>query len=886
MRRRLIEEQLPLTEVNEASAREKALRHGHISTMHLWWARRPLAMSRAVVYGTLLPDPDDEAERRLVLRELANATEFEAVGLGFVMDRLRARLRAAYPDTPPTVLDCFAGGGAIPLEALRLGCDVTALDLNPVAHLIERCVLEFPQRFGERDAYGGSSLASDFVRWARWVRARMEPRLARVFPADAHGRRPAAYFWARTIRCPNLACAAEIPLLKDRWLARNSRNVAWLALAAEPGRIACAVRTDPPGEADDPSLGTVRASSVTCPACATSVRDTAVRAYGQQVGFGRQLTAVLNIDGAKRRRTYRDPQPEEVAGAERLATKLLDQLEETPDGSSPLPDETIAKSQSRRFTNLVYGIDTFRGLFNDRQLYVLGTFCEAVRAAHTEMLDDGMDPERARAVATYLGLAVDRVADRNSSFCTWDWRAINVRNTFPQQAIRMAWNYVEIDPLANISGSWDSAIRWIELAIRHCADIGRLPASVLRGNAQALPFPDGSFDAVVVDPPYYDAFQYGDLSDFFYVWLKRSIGHLYPTLFAAPFTPKQQEIIESRAQPQSPEFISHDEFERRLQRALGELARVVKPDGMVSIVFGHTDVVAWERLLRALRVAGLIVTTSWPMRSEMINRTTAHRSAVLGSSVVLVCRPQHAAEEGFYDDVVRELEQRVTERLATFDGMGLVGADYFVSAVGPAFEVFANYKRVVRLSGTVVEIPDLMVLARQTVARYALRKLLRHEHLAALDDQTLFYLAWRWAYGVDAIPDNEAIKLAQAFNVDLYDPQGFVRKAGKTFTALGPLEREQQRLRPSPPLIDVIHMACRLWETGRRDALAELLADTGAGGDPRFWDVVQALHQILPNGTRERSILFDLDMGRGSLDGLAARSMTAKQPSLPTPERP
>lgn len=528
-------------------------------------------------------------------------------------------------------------------------------------------------------------------------------------------------------------------------------------------------------------------------------------------------------------------------------------------------------SQYRRYGNLVYGIDTFRALFNDRQLYVLGCLCEAVRAAHDEMVASGMAKERATALATYLAFCVDRVADRDSSFCTWDVHpsgfAASVRNTFPQQAIRMAWNYVEIDPLQRGSGNWDGAVKWVEGAIRHCSTIGA-GAAVRRGDAQALPFEDGSFDAVIVDPPYYDAFQYGDLSDFFYVWLKRSVGHLYPTLFSTPLTPKRQEVIESRADKRSPEYISHDEFERRLQRALRELARVVKPDGIVSIVFAHTDVEAWGRLLRALRAANLVVSTSWPMRSELANRPTAHISAVLDSSVVLVCRPQPPEHEGFFDDVVRALEDRIAERLDAFQEMGLAGADYFVSAIGPAFEVFAQYSRIVKLSGEEVGVPELMVLARRAVAHHAMRRLLGAESLAALEPESLFYLTWRWAYLTAEVPADEAYKVEKAFEVDLGHlcrPGGFAMQSGSHFSLLGPHERRGLKLSTSPSLVDVLHLACQLWDAGRRRELEELLGATGMGLEPGFWGMAQALAEVLPDGNRERTMLLGLNGNREAL---------------------
>ena len=870
--RRLIEEALPLAAVNAASAREKSIRHGNISTMHLWWARRPLSMSRAVVFATLLPDPRDDAERVQVLAEIAEAAPFEASVKDALLNPLRKRLAAAYPERPPTVLDCFAGGGAIPLEALRLGCEVTALDLNPVAFLIEKCVLEYPQRFGQPGPAGENPLAEEFVHWAGWVRDRVAPRLVEVFPTDQHGRRPAVYFWARTMICANPACRVEIPLLTSYWLAHNERHTVWVEPIAEAGHIALRVQVGSPPKGFDPDVGTVKASSVTCPVCGSSLAAKGVREYAQRVGLGERLYAVLDINRGKR--SYREPRTDEAEGPG-IAADRLTQLEQLSDGTTPIPDERITKSQFRILRSLVYGIDTFRGLFNDRQLFVLGTLCETVRAAHAEMLAGGMDPERALAVSTYLGLCVDRISDYNCGFTSWVPGGEFDGHVFKRQAIAMIWDYVEIDPLADISGDWEGAVRWIELAVRHCSTTGTLAAAVKRADAQQLPFADAAFDAVVIDPPYYDAIQYGDLSDFFYVWLKRSVGELYPELFSTPLTPKTQEVIESRADRKSPEYISHEEFEIRLGRALAEVARVVKPEGLVSLVFAHTDVEAWERLLRVLRTVGLVVTTSWPMRSEREARSTAQISAVLGSSVVLVCRPQRPEDEGFYDDVVRELESRIAERLDAFESMGLVGADYFISAVGPAFEVFARYARVVRLSGEEVDVSDLMVLARQTVARHAMRRLLATESLTALDSTSLFYLTWRWAYRTVAIPADEAQKLEKAFDVDLEalgGPNGLVEQKGSTFSLRGPQERPKIILTASPSLVDVLHLSCRLWDAGRRRELEELLGATGVGNEPGFWSMARAIAELLPDGEKERMMLLGITGNRDALATAAAKA--------------
>lgn len=296
MTRRLIEEELPLKQVNAESAREKSLRHGHISTMHIWWAPRPLSMSRTVVIGTLLPDPGDAAKRKEILSLIAQASPFEAASDPRRIEPLRKLLASAYPHHPPKVLDCFAGRGSIPLEALRLGCDTTAMDLNPVAHLIEKSVLEYPQRFGRADDLGENPLAADFVNWASWVRQRVEPRLAKVFPANTSGRRPAVYFWARTMTCPNPACRAEIPLLSSFWLANSTRRKAWVEIHGASGVIDIKViqGTRPPDarKLDD---GTVKASSVSCPCtdCDASMPAQAVRDYAKKTGLGRRLYAVL-----------------------------------------------------------------------------------------------------------------------------------------------------------------------------------------------------------------------------------------------------------------------------------------------------------------------------------------------------------------------------------------------------------------------------------------------------------------------------------------------------------------------------------------------------------------------------------------------------------------
>lgn len=873
MKRALIEEKLPLAEVNRASGREKHLRHGNISTLHLWWARRPLAMSRAVVLASLVPDPGRPAARERLLTEIGHATALD-VGDG-ALAPLRAALREAWPDRRPKVLDCFAGGGAIPLEAARLGCDTTAVDINPVAHLIQRCTLEYPALFGQAAGADGMSFVEELSQWADWVRELADARLVDVLPRQSDGTRPAVYFWARTIVCADPRCGRTIPVISSRKLVDSSRHRIRLDYVVLEDRIELRPESGPPVDGSDWGIGTKTSRgsqvTVTCPACGTARPDRDLRAHAREHGFGAYLYAVMDI-GKGGVRGYRDANSDDLSALENVETALLS-LADYRDGTTAVPDEEIIRSQYRRYPNLTYGIDTWAGLFIPRQRLVLSVLAQCVRAAHAEMLQLEVDPDRARALATYLGLAVDRVVDYNSSMTTWRPTVEAPRGTFPQQSIRMAWDFTEIDPLAQGPSGWASAIEWIVKVVRHCASANPgNPARVERGNAQQLRFADGEFDAVIIDPPYYDAFQYGDLSDFFYVWLKRSIGHLYPDLFATTLTPKRAEVIQNRAQPGSPEFISRSEFEDRLERALTEVARVVAADGIVSLVFAHTDNAAWEHLLHAVRRSGLVVTTSWPMQSERQGRSTDNVGSVLGSSVVLVCRKVTDAAEGFYDDVIRELDARIAERLAVFDDMKLSGADYFVSAIGPAFEVFAKYSRVVRLSGDPVGVGELMVLARRAVARHATRALTRGESLDRLDDASLFYLTWRWAYDGHSIAADEAYMLCRAFDLQLDTltvAGGFVRKTASEYRLLGPHERGLFRLSERPTWVDIMHSACLLHDQGRRKELDSLLGATGAGTEPAFWSLVTALAELSPDGSRERSLLTGLG---GSRDSLAERA--------------
>ncbi|WP_420620770.1 DUF1156 domain-containing protein [Candidatus Poriferisocius sp.] len=867
-RRKLIEAALPLAAINHASVTDKRTHDGHISTLHTWWARRPLPMARAMAAAALIEEGADASE---VLSKIGDAMPPKRLLYNDAVGWLKKRIRQDHLQ-PPKVLDCFAGGGAIPLEAMRLGCDTTAMDLNPVAHLVELASLDYPQRFGDTDLDGRNTLVVDVERWAGWVAYKTEKAVAHLYPA-AESRPPVPYyFWVRTMPSPDPGREVEIPILSSRLLAEGRRH-AWVTTSVTPDGVDIEVHQ---GELpDDPTLkdGFESAGSVTCPISAVTAPQRDVKAHGTAHGFGYRLYAVCDVDG--RERTYRAPTPVEseapVLAADELPALVDDEFD---DGTARLPDEQVDEIGYNNLQFLPYGYRTWRSLFTDRQLVLYATLSANIRAAHESMLAEGMAADRARAVATYLAFALDKVADRNSAFSSWQTGGEKIRATFTGQTVQMRWDFCENYPFRTGSGSWNDAVTAIGKVIEHCSQTGETPARVLRGDARAMPFADGEFDAVLIDPPYYFSVMYSDLSDFFYVWLKRSVGHLYPEHFATPWTPKAQEVVQNRCRPSMGGYISEEEFDRRLADALSEVARVVKPDGVVALVFAHTAVKAWEKLLRALRIAGLSVTTSWPIRSEMAGRPVAHVKATLASSVVLVCRPNNEAGDAFYDEVEAELNRVVGQRLNEFEDLGLRGADYFVSAIGPAFEVFASHRSVTRLDGTEVSIGDLMELARKAVARHAMGRLLAADTLGVLDDRSLLYVTWRWAYLTVPVPADEAIKLSRAFSVSLDDvtmPGGMVSRKGKNFSLLGPHERPDVRLRPDSPLIDVLHVASQLWDAGRANEVIEVLAASGCGTMPGFWDVARALAEVLPEGQRERTMYQALATSQQRLAEAAAK---------------
>jgi putative DNA methylase len=526
----------------------------------------------------------------------------------------------------------------------------------------------------------------------------------------------------------------------------------------------------------------------------------------------------------------------------------------------------------------IYGLTNWRDLFNSRQLLAMLTFSQEIRHAHNAMISGGADPEYARAVTTHLALALDRLADFLSNLCTWTGGGEFVGHTFVRQALGMVWDYVEVNPFSASTGNWSSHIDWIARVIEHCSSASDSFAVCKQGTATRLHYPDSHFDTIVTDPPYYNAVPYADLSDFFYVWLKRTVGFLYTDLFHTPLTPKSAEIVEMAGWAPV-RYAEKDEafYEREMTRAFAESRRVLRPDGIFVVVFAHKSTAAWETLLNSLLEAELVVTASWPLHTERPGRLRAHESAALASSIFIVCRVRAAESDGYFDDVRQELAATIRERLDFFWKQGIRGADFFISAIGPAVSVFGRYSHVYRLDGSQVGVDALLDLVQEMVSEYALDRILNGggAQVGGVDAWTRYYILHRWAYGRAKVPFDDAMRLAMALGADvaaLMDRRGLLKQSGETVQLLGPKGRAglqglglPDRSGRAAPVIDVVHRAATLWEHSERQALAEFLAQGARGREDQVRLVAQTLVNILPSDSDERRLLEGFLQGRDVL---------------------
>jgi putative DNA methylase len=882
--KRFIEQSFPVKEVSVESAREKNIRHGHISTLHIWWARRPLAASRATAYAALIPAPENDMEWDKKRQFIIDLSKWENSLNPVLIEKARKDILEANGGTPLKVLDPFAGGGAIPLEALRLGCETYAGEYNPVAVLILKATLEYPQKYGkvskedekweelERENRSKNPLLEDVKKWGNWVLEEAKEEIGRFYPEEKDGSIPVGYIWARTIPCQNPSCNAEIPLMRQFWLAKKENKRVTLKPFVNNGKVEFEIVENPDF---DPTKGTVKGAVARCLVCGSTVDANTTRKLFQEGKASQRMVAVVLHHPKKKGKTYRiatESDVEVFEEAEKYLEKKRAKLMEEW-GIDPVPDEELPPKETLGFRVQRYGILKWGDLFNSRQKLALITFVEKVRLAYKKMIEEGYEEEYAKAVGSYLALGLGRMTDYFNTLCIWDNGQERTVHVFGRQALPMVWDYSELNPLSSTVGGWESmAFRRIWKVIEFLSKIDSLnPSIVFQSSATSPPYPDNYFDAVFTDPPYYDNVPYSYLSDFFYVWLKRTIGDLYPDLFSTPLTPKSKEIVAYTNDRTWEEAKTY--FEDNLKKSFQEIHRVLKPNGVTTIVYSHKSTSGWETLINSLLDSGLVITASWPIHTEMKARLRARESAALASSIYFVARKMERKETGWLNEVKEEIKRYIYEKLERLWQEGISGADYYIAAIGSAIEIFGKYEKVMDYEGNIIRADKLLDFVRDVVTDYAVRQILHNGIAGELSPLTKFYLLHRWTYQETKVHFDDARKLAQSTGIDLTKEwnKGFIKKEKEFISVLGPQDREEELvLIPNaqslmPELIDVLHRVLILWKEGKREEMKEVLAETGCGNKDAFYRVAQAISETLPLESKEKKLLDGFLSGKERL---------------------
>lgn len=792
--KKLIEVALPLEAINAESAREKSIRHGHPSTLHLWWARRPLATARAVIWSSLVDDPSShpeqfpteeaqQQERERLFGILTRLVKWENSNDEGILAEAKAEIMKSTNGNPPALLDPFAGGGAIPLEAQRLGLEAHAHDLNPVAVMINKAMIEIPPKFAGRSPVnpeaqrqgaanqgwkGAAGLAEDVRYYGEWMKQEACKRIGHLYPKakleDGSEATVIAWIWARTVKCPNPACGCEMPLVRSFTLSKKKGHEAWIKATYTTDGFEYTVQ-----QGSHKEEGTVDRKGATCLKCGSSVDFPYIRNAGKNGQMNSKLIAVV-AEGSHGR-VYLS------ANSEQLHAAIVVRPEDYPDAKLP--------KNPRDFKTPNYGLTTFADLFTNRQLTALTTFSSLVSEAQQKAeadavaagvfndhiaLSEGGSCARAygEAVGVYLAFVVDKMADYHSSICSWHSSKELIRNTFGRQAIPMVWDFAEANPFSGSAGCCDNMLEWVTKATL------LFPATIQGSAKQHDAQSDNGLRniAVSTDPPYYDNIGYADLSDYFYVWMRQALKGTYPKLFRTMLVPKAEELVATPYRFEGSVEKARDFFEDGMFNTCCRLHDYSRDDIPVTIYYAfkqsETDTedttasTGWETMLSAIIRAGFSITGTWPMRTEMANRSIASGTNALASSIVLVCRKRdETAGSATRREFINALHREMRPALEKLQSANIAPVDLAQSAIGPGIGVFSRYKSVLEADGKPMSVRAALQIINQELDAFY------NEQEGELDRESRFCVELFSQYAFNNIKFGDADILARAKNTSV-----------------------------------------------------------------------------------------------------------------------
>ncbi len=780
-RKKLIEVALPLEAINRESAREKSIRHGHPSTLHLWWSRKPLATCRAVLFASLVNDPsghpgefpteqDQEKERQRLFWIISDLVKWENINNEQVLGAAWAEIMKSTNGNPPPVLDPFCGGGSIPLEAQRLGLEAHGSDFNPVAVLITKALIEIPPKFAnrppvhpekdkrllEKNWQGAAGMADDIRYYGQWMREEAEKRIGHLYPkmkidAEILKGRPdleqqglkvgdeltvIAWLWARTVKCPSPTCGARMPLVKSFLLSKKGTSNTWVEpvveKADERNHISSLRFTIKRGEGEPPE-GTVNRRGVRCIVCGTPVSFNHIGSEGKAGRMGAQMMAI--VAEGKGGRVYLPPVKEHELIAD------VEKPQNIPENDLP--------QQALGFRVQGYGMKKYRDLFTNRQLTALTTISDLVLEARERIVQDARDAglpgdekgldaggigatAYSDALSMYLTFAIDRIVDYSSTLCSWHTSGEKMSHTFTRQAISMIWDYAEANIFSNSTGNFPGAVDWIwkVIELSPCAASG----SVMQLDAAAS-VKQVSNPLISTDPPYYDNIGYADLSDYFYIWLRRSLKDVFPGIFSTLLVPKNRELVAAPNRFNGDKKKAGDFFEAGLRSAFSNMRNSQHPNYPLTVYYAfkqsepdeimgeeYDEAIfssGWESMLESLIKSGFSITGTWPIRTELSNRMRGISSNALVSSIVIACRSRAAsAPMATRQEFIAALKAELPGALKNLRRGNIAPVDLAMAAIGPGMAVFSRYAKVIEADGTTISVRTAIQLINQLLDEY------------------------------------------------------------------------------------------------------------------------------------------------------------------------